>query len=190
MDVCAAPGGKACHALDILGGSGFLLARDISEKKLKLIGENFERQRFKTEFRLEAHDALIPSPELYESFDVLIADLPCSGLGVMGRKKDIKYKLKEEDFKALADLQREILGVCVRYIKPQGTLIFCTCTIDREENEDNYDYIVNELCFEPIPISGILPKELKCESSDRGYIQLFPGVHSSDGFFIARFRKN
>ncbi|MCR4658639.1 MAG: 16S rRNA (cytosine(967)-C(5))-methyltransferase RsmB [Lachnospiraceae bacterium] len=189
MDVCAAPGGKTCHALDILNGSGYLLARDISEKKLELIRENIERQGFKTKYRIEAHDALTRSPELYESFDVLIADLPCSGLGVMGRKKDIKYRLKEEDFSALAKLQKEILKVCTDYIKPGGTLMFCTCTIDREENEDNYDFIIRELPFEPVSLSSVLPEGLECESPDRGYIQLFPGIHGSDGFFIARFRK-
>ena len=189
LDICAAPGGKTCHVLDILRGSGEVISRDISERKTELIRENVTRQRFTGNIRIEEADALVYDAGLYERFDVVIADLPCTGLGVMGRKKDIKYRLREEDFTTLADLQRKILSVAISYIKPGGTLLYSTCTIDRCENEDNFRYIATELGLKPVPLTKALPRELLCESAEEGYIQLLPGVHASDGFFIARFQK-
>ena len=189
LDVCAAPGGKTCHALDILNGSGEVVARDISEDKLRLIDENIKRQGFGGNVVTEVFDALIPSEKDINGFDVVIADLPCSGLGVMGRKKDIKYRLKEEDFKTLAALQRRILKTVSAYVRPGGTLLYSTCTIDREEDQDNYHYIKNELGLSPVSIEELLPGELKGGSTEEGCILLLPGIHLSDGFFIAKFRK-
>ena len=189
LDVCAAPGGKTCHVLDILRGSGEVVARDISEDKVRLINENIKRQGFGGNITTEVYDALTFSEKDENGFDVVIADLPCSGLGVMGRKKDIKYRLKEEDFEALALLQRRILKTVSAYVKPGGTLLYSTCTIDRAENQDNYDYIKNELSLSPESVKELLPGELSEESTEEGSIALLPGIHLSDGFFIARFRK-
>ena len=189
LDVCAAPGGKTCHALDILGGSGEVVARDISADKIRLIDENIKRQGFGGNAVTEVFDALTPSEKDVNGFDVVIADLPCSGLGVMGRKKDIKYRLKEEDFEALAALQRRMLKTVSAYVKPGGTLLYSTCTIDRAEDQENYHYIKNELGLSPASIEELLPVQLKGESAQEGCILLLPGIHLSDGFFIAKFKK-
>ncbi len=189
LDVCAAPGGKTCHALDILNGSGEAVARDISDYKVRLIDENIKRQGFGGNITTEVFDALTFSEKDVNGFDVVIADLPCSGLGVMGRKKDIKYRLKEEDFEALSLLQRRMLKMVSAYVKPGGTLLYSTCTIDRAENQDNYEYIKNELSLSPEPVKELLPQELRDEDVETGCVALIPGIHLSDGFFIAKFKK-
>ncbi len=189
LDVCAAPGGKTCHVLDILDGSGEVVARDISGDKLRLLNQNIKRQGFGGNIKTGVFDALTFSEKDVNAFDVVLADLPCSGMGVMGRKKDIKYRLREEDFKALSDLQRRMLKTVSAYVKPGGTLLYSTCTIDRAENQDNYDFIINELPFRPVSVKELLPEELKSNDTEKGYLSLLPGIHLSDGFFMARFTK-
>ncbi|HAG68739.1 MAG TPA: 16S rRNA (cytosine(967)-C(5))-methyltransferase [Lachnospiraceae bacterium] len=189
LDVCAAPGGKTCHVLDILDGSGEVVARDISPEKVSLIDENIKRQGFKGNVETQVLNALSVREGDMGRFDVLLADLPCSGLGVMGRKKDIKYRLSEDDLKLLSELQRDILRAVSGYVRPGGILMYTTCTIDSLENEANYEFIKNELPFEPVALSPLLPKELMNGTAESGYLQLLPGIHRSDGFFIAKFRR-
>jgi 16S rRNA (cytosine967-C5)-methyltransferase len=104
--------------------------------------------------------------------DVVIADVPCSGYGVIGKKPDIKYRADAENQKSLVDLQRKILSNAMTYVKPGGVLLFSTCTIGREENEDNVDWILGR--------GGFSLEESR---------QLLPGEDPCDGFFYARFRK-
>ncbi|MBQ7562612.1 MAG: 16S rRNA (cytosine(967)-C(5))-methyltransferase RsmB [Lachnospiraceae bacterium] len=189
IDVCAAPGGKTCHVLELLNGSGQVLARDISEAKTALIRENTKRLGFSGNLSIEEADARDPVPEYEESFDVLIADLPCSGLGVMGRKNDIKYRLTKDSFSSLISLQREILQTVYRYVRIGGTMLFCTCTINRAENEENRAFILDKLPFEPLPFFDKLPKELSRESAKEGYLTLLPKQAGSDGFFISMYRR-
>ncbi len=188
VDVCAAPGGKSLHAADLLAGSGMVEARDLTDKKIRLIEENSRRCGF-SNIRTVIWDALIPDPELSGKADIVLADLPCSGLGVIGRKPDIKARIKKEDLKDLAKLQRDILLVVSDYVKPGGTLLYSTCTIDRAENEDNAEWILKNLPFEEIDISDRLPDCLR--GACRGnMIQILPGPDMQcDGFFIAAFRR-
>ena len=188
FDVCAAPGGKSMHALDILGGSGHVYAFDITENKLDLIRENAERIGF-SNIDIICADALKYNPEYEEKADVLIADLPCSGLGVMGRKNDIKHNMTPEKEASLAALQRDILRNVSRYVKPGGTLIFSTCTVHKAENEDNAGWISDELPFKPVSIDDLMPEGLECKTAADGYVQLIPGIHDCDGFFISKFVK-
>lgn len=188
FDVCAAPGGKSMHALDILNGTGHLYSFDISEKKLSLIKDNAARMVYDNTDILLA-DASVYNSEYEEMADVVIADLPCSGLGVMGRKNDIKYNITPEREAALVGLQRDILANISAYVKPGGTLIYSTCTIHRDENEGNVDWICRSLPFEPMPLDDRMPKELICDTLGRGYIQLLPGIHDCNGFFISGFVK-
>ena len=97
-------------------------------------------------------------PSSEEKADIVIADLPCSGMGIIGRKPDIKYHMTEESLKALEELQRQILSVVWRYVKPGGTLIYSTCTINKGENEKNASWIRGNLPFEPVDIRGKLPE--------------------------------
>ncbi len=188
MDVCAAPGGKSMHALDILNGSGHVFSFDVSLSKLSLIEENAKRAGHENIDVIMA-DATGYHEEYKEKADVLIADLPCSGLGVMGRKNDIKYNLSPEKQESLVRLQRRILENVSRYIRPGGRLIFSTCTIHRAENEDNVSWILDNLPFRAAPFNELLPGELKCETAEHGCIQLIPGINDTDGFFISAFVK-
>ena len=132
-------------------------------------------------------DALVEDTSLLEKADVVIADLPCSGIGVIGRKPDIKYKLKAEQIEELAALQREILSVVIKYLKPGGVLIYSTCTIDRRENQDNRNWLLDNFGLEADSLNSYLPEELICDTTEKGYLQLLPGVHKTDGFFVSRF---
>lgn len=188
LDVCASPGGKSMHALDILDGTGYLYAFDVSDKKLEPIKENAERMHG-TNYEAVRADATEYHVEYEEKADVLIADLPCSGLGVMGRRNDIKYNITPDKEASLVRLQRDILANVSRYIKKGGYLIFSTCTVHKAENEENAEWILENLPFEAVSLDEYLPEELKCDTSSKGYIQLIPGIHRSDGFFISKFRK-
>ncbi|MCR4806383.1 MAG: 16S rRNA (cytosine(967)-C(5))-methyltransferase RsmB [Lachnospiraceae bacterium] len=185
-DVCAAPGGKSMHALDILKGTGRLTAFDLTEAKLELIRDNAARMGFENLDIIQA-DACLYRDEYREGADVLIADLPCSGIGVMGRKNDIKYNMTGEKMASLITLQRDILKNVSRYVKPQGTLVYSTCTIHKGENEDNFRWIEDNLPFKAESLDPYLPDDLKCDTSGRGYVQLIPGRYPGDGFFISRF---
>ena len=122
--------------------------------------------------------------------DLVIADLPCSGLGVLGKKPDLKYRVTQESVEELAQLQRKIL-TCVReYVKPGGVLLYSTCTISLAENMDNVHWFLEQFPeFAPDPIGERLCPELRDSVQEEGCIQLLPGVHKCDGFFIARLKK-
>ena len=189
IDVCAAPGGKSLHIADKLHGTGHVEARDLTDYKVDLIWDNIERSQMKN---VEAvrHDALVYDEDSKEKADIVIADLPCSGLGVIGKKADIKYKMTEETQRELAKLQKNILQIVHRYVKPGGTLVYSTCTINEEENMENVRcFLQQNPEFESVSVEPVLCEELK-KSVKEGCLQLLPGIHESDGFFIAAFRKN
>ncbi|MCI6858323.1 MAG: 16S rRNA (cytosine(967)-C(5))-methyltransferase RsmB [Eubacterium sp.] len=188
LDVCAAPGGKTFHAADLLRGTGEVIARDLTEYKTELIEENKERMHAEN-VRIEQWDARKEDPALLGKMDKVFADLPCSGLGIMGRKNDIKYQISEEQLHDLVLLQREILSVVWRYVKPGGEFLFSTCTINREENEENVRWIAENTPLIPISIEEKLPDVLKKRTGEKGYLQLIPGVDHCDGFFISKFRR-
>lgn len=186
IDVCAAPGGKTTAAAEYLEGQGMVYSMDISEDKLELIEENTDRLGIRN-VRISRHDATEPLTNaslkigteadehtLAEGFaDVVIADLPCSGLGIIGRKNDIKYRLDKKQLSELVSLQRSILDVVCRYVKPGGTLLYSTCTINPNENQDN--------------VKGFLEKHKDYELvSERLFLQ---GIDKCDGFYYAELRK-
>lgn len=210
IDVCAAPGGKAMHAAEKTGMNGLVAARDISEYKLGLIRDNamrlhpamLEKDRIKTQL----WDATVLDESMLGKADVVLADLPCSGLGVIGHKADIRYRVTEEQIGELSGLQRKILGTVYRYLKPGGILLYSTCTISEEENEKNAAWILEQLPMETVPLetgvpekpdmlgntgitlgAGRLLESAMPEGSNQ--LQLLPGIHQSDGFFIAKFRR-
>ena len=172
IDVCAAPGGKAIHLAEKLSGTGHVEARDLTEYKVALIEENIERSGLDN-IEAVCQDATINDEASYEKADILIADLPCSGLGILGKKPDLKSKMTVEMAKGLADLQRQILTVVHNYVKPGGKLLYSTCTINREENEDNTAWFVENF-----------PEFEKIREK-----QMLPGSDMGDGFYIAEFRK-
>ncbi len=188
LDLCASPGGKSLYAAELVGEKGTVVARDLTDQKMVRIEENVRRLGV-TNVTTQVKDATILEEADFEKYDAIIADLPCSGLGVMGRKNDIRYRLDREDLRTLARLQKDILDNAVQYLKPGGRLLYSTCTISKEENEDNRNYIIEELHLSPVSIDETLPEELRCETTKEGYLQLLPGVHESDGFFISIYQK-
>lgn len=188
LDVCGAPGGKSLHIADKLKGTGLVVVRDLTEQKIHMVEDNIARAGF-TNMRTEVRDALEFDPEWEEKADIVIADLPCSGLGIIGKKPDIKYQVTQERLYELAKLQREMLTVVSRYVRPGGKLIYSTCTIDRLENEDQREWFLSQFPFESIDIDGMMGGAVQEETMKEGYVQLLPGRHPCDGFFIAAFRR-
>ena len=188
LDVCAAPGGKTFHAADRLRGNGKVLSRDLTEYKTELIEENRDRMHYDN-VKVQQWDALEEDDSLLESVDVLLADLPCSGLGIMGRKNDIKYQMTEEQLDELVLLQRRILSVIWKYVKPGGQMIFSTCTINQGENVENVQWIEENTPLRLASIEEYLPKNLKNRTGSQGYLQLIPGADTCDGFFISKFKR-
>lgn len=189
LDVCGAPGGKSLHIADKLKGTGMVVVRDLTEQKIRMVEDNIRRTGF-TNMCTEVRDALEFDSEWEERADIVIADLPCSGLGIIGKKPDIKYQVTEERLHELAALQREMLTVVSRYVKPGGKLIYSTCTIDRMENEDQREWFLSQFPFDSIDIDGMLGAAVQEETMKDGYVQLIPGRYPCDGFFIAAFRKH
>lgn len=187
LDLCAAPGGKSIHAAQKLKGTGLVVSRDISEEKTALIRENQQRMKIQN-MEVSEGDARIFCEKDKEAYDVVLADLPCSGLGIMGKKPDIRYHAEKEGLEGLKALQREILKNAASYVKTGGILLYSTCTINRGENEENAVWLTRQFPFRLESLSPYLPEALKEEGKD-GMLQLLPGVHETDGFFIARLKK-
>lgn len=188
IDVCSAPGGKSLHLADLMKGTGLVEARDLTWQKVALIEENVERSGYEN-VRPQVWDALELHEESVEQADLVVADLPCSGLGIIGKKPDIKYRVQEQDLSDLAALQREILSVVWRYVKPGGHLIYSTCTVDPLENQENAAWFAAHFPFDPVDLSGRLGEAVREPSMAEGWIQLLPGKDPCDGFFISLFRR-
>lgn len=181
LDLCAAPGGKSMHMADM----GYhVTSCDISEAKCQLIKEAAERCGF-SDIDIRVNDASIYNEDFKEAFDIVLCDLPCSGLGIIGKKPDIKYNVTEEKIKELAALQKKILENAVKYVKTNGILVYSTCTLTALENTDNYDYLLKVLGLKKIPVKEHLPKGIVSDRPDDGYIVIRPGKYDSDGFFIS-----
>ena len=133
-------------------------------------------------------DGTVLDEDAVESADVVFADVPCSGIGVISKKPDIKYNITPESLESLLHLQKEIMDTVWQYVKPGGTLLYSTCTIHREENEEMVNYLTEQYPFQLESIDAYLPKALHSETTKQGYIQIFPGKNS-DGFFMARLKR-
>lgn len=188
IDLCAAPGGKSLHIGDKMEGFGTVDARDVSQYKVNLIEENIRRIG-SINVQTRVQDATVFDVDSECLADIVLADVPCSGYGVIGRKPEIKYRSTLQKQEELVILQRNILDKAAEYVKPRGVLIFSTCTIAKEENEENMMWFMNHHPFKLESIDPYIPDELKSETTSLGYLQLLPGVHGTDGFFIARFRR-
>lgn len=186
IDLCASPGGKSLHAASKLAGTGKVLSFDLTEAKVLRMEENRLRMR-KENMVTAAGDARIYREELSQLADVVIADVPCSGLGVIGKKQDIKYHVSEESLQEIVTLQKEILKNAAAYVKAGGLLMYSTCTINPEENEKMVEWLCDVFSFEPESMSAYLPEPLQVAGS-HGMVQLLPGIHKTDGFFFAKLR--
>ena len=182
LDVCSAPGGKTTHIGTLLNNTGQVVSRDIYDHKLKLIKASCKRLGL-TNVDVEEYNGLSLDKESIGKFDYVLADVPCSGLGIIRRKPEIKYKEKEE-FRDLPPIQKKILENASKYVKKGGTLIYSTCTIQDSENID----IINEFLqknknFELVPINEV---KVDLDNQEKGYMKIYPNVHEMDGFFISK----
>ena len=171
LDVCAAPGGKSLNAA-LIAADGLVESRDLTTEKVALIEDNIHRLGI-TNIKTKVWDATVVDESAFEKYDVLIADLPCSGLGIIGRKPDIRYNISPEAVSSLSMLQRQILSTIAAYVKPGGVLIYSTCTVSRAENENNVTWFTENF---PFSLMG-------------DTLQIKPGDLGNDGFFIARMIK-
>lgn len=188
IDVCAAPGGKTMHAATKLQGSGMVHSCDVSEYKTDKIRENVARMGLHN-ITVHVADATEEVADFVETADVILADVPCSGLGVLGKKVDIKYRLNKEQTEEIVSLQRKIITNVCRYLKKGGTFIFSTCTVNRAENHGNVKWMTENLPLEVVPLNEELPEVLRTSVGEDGTLQLFRGVHECDGFYIAKLMK-
>lgn len=188
IDLCAAPGGKSLHLADKLKGTGRVEARDVSQYKVEMIRENIERSGMENIYA-RRKDALVMDPADQGVADLVLADVPCSGYGVIGHKTDIKYKMTPQKEADLVMLQRKILHNAAQCVRPGGTLIYSTCTINPLENEENVRWFLENYPYEAESLDSRLPRELHSETTAKGWLQLLPGVHKCDGFFLARLKR-
>lgn len=188
LDLCGAPGGKTIVAADLLRKGGTVISRDLTEKKTRLILENKKRCRLDN-IEVQTADAAVFYEEDAGKYDIVLADVPCSGLGIIGKKPDIKLFFEKKSLKELSLLQRSILQNAARYVKPGGVLVFSTCTINREENMGGFEYLRSECGMLPESLDPYISEKLWGETTGQGYLQMLPDLHHTDGFFVARFRK-
>ena len=188
IDLCAAPGGKSIHVADMMGGYGEVDARDLTEYKVGLIKDNIKRCNL-INATAKSQDATLFDAKSVDKADIVLCDVPCSGLGVIAKKPDIKYKTSKAKIEELVVLQRKILNNASAYVKEGGTLIYSTCTISQEENEGNIEWFTNNYPYELENIDSHLCEELRSETTAQGYLQLLPGIHKTDGFFVAKLKR-
>ena len=195
LDLCAAPGGKSLLFAE-MEEVDEIISCDITESKTELIEDNIRRIGT-DKIRTMVNDASLYNPDFLEGFGLVICDLPCSGLGVMGRKRDIKYNVTEDKIRELAKLQKKILENAVRYVKKGGRLIYSTCTMTKAENEENFTFISEFKGFSAVDFSdkirGYVDRykdgERLVNEAKKGFIRLIPGELGTDGFFVSEYMR-
>lgn len=176
LDLCAAPGTKTSYLAEYTNNTAKIVANDLAKSKNKLILENIERLGLKN-ISLTNYDASSFVEDFKDGFDYVLVDAPCSGLGVVGRKPEIRYNRSKETIVRLANLQREILENALKYVKKGGFLVYSTCTIGPLENRDNFKFLMDKENLELVAING------------EDFIEYKSFETMTDGFFISKFRK-
>lgn len=185
MDVCSAPGGKTTHIAQLMKNKGKVLARDIYEHKLKLVRENALRLGI-TNIKTGVFDATKVDKTYVEKVDKVLVDAPCSGFGIIRRKPEIKYNKTLKDINEISKLQLCILNNASAYVKKGGTLVYSTCTIEKDENLEVVEKFLSlNPNFKIEDINDCLPLKLRGEQKT---LQLYPNIHKTDGFFICKLR--
>lgn len=183
LDCCAAPGGKSFAAAIAMENKGEIISCDIHPHKIKLIQAGRDRLGLTCISPIE-QNARVFVPQWDGSFDVVLADVPCSGLGIIRKKPDIRFK-DPGPLEDLPQIQRDILEHVSRYVRPGGTLLYSTCTLRRQENEENIQIFLSanrEFTLEPFTLPGPV-------GQTDGMVTLWPHIHATDGFFIAKLRR-
>lgn len=191
IDVCSAPGGKTTHLSQLMNNKGKIVAFDVYEHKIDLIKRNCRR------LGVDNVDAFVfdstkVNSEYIDKADKVLADVPCSGIGIIRKKPDIKLKnYTKKDFDELNNIQYRILSSSSKYVKKGGYILYSTCTIGKEENINIVDKFLNENKeFKIADIRPFLPQNLVHFVDDKGCIQLLPNLNNTDGFFICKLQRN
>ena len=185
LDLCAAPGGKSTHIGELMENTGHLISQDIFDHKIKLMN-TYARRLGLNNMEARLGDALVLNDDYIGKFDYVLCDVPCSGMGIVRRKPEIKYK-KEDEVENLPDLQYQILENASSYLKEGGILIYSTCTIFRQENMEVVDrFLANHKDYELDDLGSV--KEF-LGIGDKGLVKILPDQYEMDGFFISRMKK-
>lgn len=191
LDICAAPGGKSSHLSELMNNKGTLISVDKYLSRVETMKRNFDRLGVIN--ATVVHDDLQnPSTDLMKeqligNVDKLLVDAPCSGLGVLSKKPDIKWKRTIEDISELQQIQLEILEDSIKYLKPEGVMIYSTCTTEKEENEDVLNtFLEKHPEFDIQNASSFVSQKVV---NEKGFIELFPHIHSTDGSFAVRLKR-
>lgn len=180
LDLCAAPGSKTCQMSEIMNNSGKIIANDLYPGKIKYIKENAERLGADN-IITESSDGTIFNEEWESKFDLVLLDAPCSGTGIVAKKPEIKLNRKKEDIEELIQTQRKLIDNACRYVKKGGYLLYSTCSILEEENEEQREYILDHYNVESV--------DLNYKGGERDYLKIMPYEKDQDGFFISKFKK-
>ncbi len=187
LDLCAAPGGKTTHLAELMKNQGEIFASDIYASRLKSV-DALSRKLGISIIETKVQDASIVDQGLVGKADYILADVPCSGLGIIRRKPDIKYKENITDFAELNEIQQNILDAAYHYLKKGGIMVYSTCTVNRAENIEMINKFLKkhpDMALDKIRSPHITGEVAKNE----GYLEIFPHTHNSDGFFVCRMKK-
>jgi 16S rRNA (cytosine967-C5)-methyltransferase len=196
LDCCAAPGGKALFAASRMQGQGSLVALDVSEGRLRAVQATARRQRvpksFLTCVAMDARQYCANAAASGELFDKVLLDAPCSGTGVLAKRADMRWRRKEEDLAQLCELQQGLLEAAALVVRPGGVLVYSTCSLEKEENEDMIESFLQshpEFQLERLAeaeLASALPPS--CIGED-GALRMLPHRHETDGAYAARLRR-
>ncbi len=188
LDACSSPGGKTTYLAERMKNQGKIVAWDLHEHRVKLVDRAAERLGINI-IETEVKDATIYEEKYAEKFDKILLDVPCLGIGVLKRKPDIKWKRKKEDIKEITEIQEAILETCSKYLKVGGELVYSTCSILKEENQNIiHNFLKNNKNFEIEEINNIKEKFFKKFVEKEKYIQVYQNKNT-DGFFICKLKK-
>ena len=186
LDLCSAPGGKTTHIAELMNNTGKVLAFDLHENKLELINENAKRLGI-TNIETQEMDATKINSDLINLGDRVLIDVPCSGIGIVRKKPEIKWNKTRKDLRDIIEVQRNIMENAWQYLKPNGVMVYSTCTLNKEENEDNIEWFLRE--HNDAKIEKVyLGKSDNLRYNKDGSVTILPNEYM-DGFFIARLRK-
>ena len=180
LDMCAAPGGKTTYLSAIMNNSGSIMACDLHPHRVELIEHNVKRLGVEN-VRCYAGDATALPDDCYVRFDAVLLDAPCSGLGVLNRRADLRWRIRKSSLPEIEQLQEQLLDAACHYLKPQGTLVYSTCTLNKNENE----YQIKRF-LEKHPNFECVPLECLGETCESGQKTIYPYIDQTDGFFIAK----
>ena len=190
LDVCAGFGGKSTHMAALMGDRGFIVGMDTSRERLQGLVRSAERLKMAT-IKPVIADATRSLPWLLKRpFQKILVDAPCSGLGVISRHPDIKLVKTGKDIERLADLQQTLLNEAVQVLKPEGKLLYATCTVSKEENEDNVErFLKRNSAMALMDLRKSAPGWVRELVDGNGFFRTLPHLHGMEGFFTALFRK-